>query len=174
MKLKYKNRALLILGILFLIFLTSCNNGEYSQEYKNYNEFKRIDNERLTGWFPVQLIKSDAYNIKNVSYFSTKCVFGILDYENDELYDTIFKQEKYIDKTHNKIFQSQIESVKTINPEWFPKDDYWKKIEDGIILVDNCYAYRDSEKKQIYYFHPKEESTNIDGPLYPGIRNTIR
>ena len=177
MKLKSNILKFKILGILVLIFFTSCgncNNGGYLQEYKNYNRFRKIENPRLTGWFPVELIKSDAYNIKNVSYLSTKCVFGVFDYKNEELYDSLFKDENHIDKIHNEIFQSQIILVKEIIPEWFPKIDYWNTKHIGIILFDNCYAYRDSEKKQIYYFHPEEESTFINGERYPGIRNTIR
>jgi len=152
----------------------SCNNGDYLQEFKNYNEFNKIENPRLTSWFPVELIKSDAQNIKNISYLSTKCVFGVFDYENEGLYDSIFNEENYIDKTHNDIFQSQIELVKSIIPEWFPKVDYWKTKNNRIILFDNCYAYKDLKKKQIYYFHPEEESTFINGKIYPGIRKTIR
>ena len=174
MKLKKNDLNLSFIGILFLMFFTACNNGEYSQEYKNFDEFNKIENPRLTGWFPSELIKSDAQNIKNISYLSTKCVFGIFDYKNEELYDSIFKNEKYIDKTHNKIFKAQIERVKNIIPKWFPKVDYWKTKYNGIILFDNCYAYRDSEKKQIYFFHPEEENTSINSKTYPGIRNTIR
>lgn len=174
MKLKNINLNLTFFGILVLIFFTACNNEDYLQEFENYNEFNKIENPRLTGWFPVKLIKSDAQNIKNVSYLSTKCVFGVFDYENEELYDSIFKSENHIDKTHNMIFQSQIELVKNIIPKWFPKVDYWKTKFNGIILIDNCYAYKDSKKKQIYYFHPEEESTFINGEIYPGIRNTIR
>lgn len=59
-------------------------------------------------------------------------------------------------------------------PKWFPKVDYWKTKYNGIILFDNYYAYRDSEKKQIYYFHPEEKSTIINGKTYPAIRNNIR
>lgn len=174
MKLKKINLTLYVLGILFLTFFTSCNNGDYLQEYENYNEFSKIENTRLTGWFPVEIIRKDANNIKNISYLSTKCVFGVFNYENEELYDSIFKVEKHIDKTHYKIFQSQIEIVKNIIPEWFPKVDYWNTKYDGIILFDNCYAYKDSKKKKIYYFHPEEESTLIEEKRYPGIRNTIR
>ena len=174
MKLKNINLNLPFFGILILMFFTACNSGEYSQEFKNYDEFSEIENPRLTGWFPAELIKSDAQNIKNISYLSTKCVFGIFDYENEDLYESIFKMEKHIDKTHNKIFQAQIERVKNIMPKWFPKVDYWKTKYNGIILFDNCYAYKDSEKKQIYYFHPEEESTFINGKTYPGIRKTIR
>lgn len=173
-KLKKFNLTLSLFGVLATIFFMSCNNGDYLQEYKNYDEFNDIENPRLTGWFPVELIKSDASNIKNVSYLSTKSVFGVFDYENDKLYDSIFKMENYIDKKYDKIFQSQIGLVKNIIPEWFPKVDYWNAKQTGIILFDNCYAYRDLNKKQIYYFHPEEESTLINGKRYPGIRNTIR
>ena len=54
-------------------------------------------------------------------------------------------------------------------PKWFPKVDYWKTKYNGIILFDNYYAYKDSEKKQIYYFHPEEESTIINGKTYPAM-----
>jgi hypothetical protein len=171
---KNTNLTLPLLVVFVLKFFISCNNGDYLQEYQNYNEFSEIDNPRLTGWFPVALINSDAYNIKNVSYLSTKCVFGVIDFKNEQLYDSIFNEEKFIDKTHNKIFQTQIKLVKDIIPIWFPKGEYWNKKQNGIILFDNCYAYKDSIKKQIYYFHPEEESTFIDGKIYPGIRNTIR
>ena len=174
MKLENNRLTLPLLGILVLAFFTSCNNGDYLQEYENYDEFSKIGSTRLTGWFPVELIKSDAYNIKNVSYLSTKCVFGVFDYKNEELYDSIFKTENYIDSTYNKIFHSQIVLVKDIFPEWFPKTEYWKTESTGIILFDNCYALKDSEKKQIYYFHPEEESTRFNGKMYPGIRKTIR
>ena len=174
MKLKNIHFTLSLLGILVVTSFMSCNNGDYLQEFQNYNEFRKIDNTRLTGWFPVKLIQSDAHNIKNVSYLSTKCVFGVFDYKNEELYDSIFKDKRYIDKTHNKIFQSQIESVKYIIPKWFPKVDYWNNKHNGIILFDNCYVYKDSKQKQIYYFHPEEESTLINGKRYSGIRNTIR
>lgn len=90
MKLKNINLNLAFFGILVLVFFTSCNNGDYLQEFENYNEFNKIKNPRLTGWSPVKLIKSDAQNIKNVSYLSTKCIFGVFDYENEELYDSIF------------------------------------------------------------------------------------
>lgn len=76
MKLKEINLNLTFFGIIVLIFFTSCNNGDYLQEFRNFNEFNKIENPRLTGWFPVELIKSDAQNIKNISYLSTKCVFG--------------------------------------------------------------------------------------------------
>lgn len=174
MKLKNIYLNLPSFGILILMFFTACNSGDYLQEFENYGEFSKIDNPRLTGWFPAELIKSDAQNIKNISYLSTKCVFGVFDYKNEELYDSIFKEENHIDKTHNKIFQAQIELVKNNIPEWFPKVDYWKTKYNGIILFDNCYAYIDSEIKQIYYFHPEEESTFINGKIYPGIRNTIK
>ena len=173
MKLKKINLNLLFF-VFVVIFFTSCNNRDYLQEFKNYDEFSKIENPRSTGWFPVKLIKSDAQNIKNVSYLSTKCIFGVFDYENDELYNSIFSAENNIDKTHNKIFQSQIELVKNIIPEWFPKVDYWKTKYNGIILFDNFFVYKDAKKKQIYYFHPEEESTFINGEIYPGIRNTIR
>ena len=162
---------LFFLGILFL---ASCNGGDYLQEYEDYKEFSKIENPRLTGWFPVELIKSDASNIKNISYLSTKCVFGVFDYENDELYDNLFKTENQIEKKYKVLFQKQIGMVKNIIPEWFPKTDYWNEKLNGIILFDNCYAYRDSTIKQIYYFHPEEESTILDGEIYPGIRSTIR
>ena len=174
MKLKNISLNLPFFGILILMIFTACNNGDYLQEFENYDEFSKIKNPRLTGWFPVELIKSDAQNIKNISYLSTKCVFGVVDYKDEALYDSIFKKEKHIDKTHNMIFQKQIEIVKNIIPEWFPKVDYWKTKHNGIILFDNCYAYKDSEKKQIYYFHPEEKSTLINDKIYPGIRNTIR
>jgi len=174
MKLKNINLNFSFFGILVLMFLVSCNNGDYLQEFGNYNEFSKVENPRLTGWFPVELIKSDAKNIKNISYLSTKCLFGIFDYENEELYDSIFNEEKHIDITHNEIFQSQIELVKNIIPEWFPKTDYWKSKNSGIILFNNCYAFKDLERKKIYYFHPEEESTLINGKRYPGIRKTIR
>ena len=74
-KLKKFNLTLSLFGVLVTIFFVSCNNGDYLQEYKNYDEFSEIENPRLTDWFPVELIKSDASNIKNVSYLSTKCVF---------------------------------------------------------------------------------------------------
>jgi len=171
---KLKNINLPTFGILVLIFFVSCTNGDYLQEFQNYNEFSKIKNKRLTGWFPAELMKSDAQNIKNVSHLSTKCVFGIFNYKNEELYESIFNEKKEIDKVHNEIFQSQIELVKNIIPKWFPKVDYWKTKHKGIILFDNCYAYKDSKKKEIYYFHPEEESTHIDGEIYPGIKNTIR
>ena len=175
MKIKINNLTLPLSVVLFvLIFFVSCNNGCYLQEYQDYNEFSKIDNPRLTGWFPIGLIKSDAYNIKNVSYLSTKCVFGIFDYINEKLYDSIFNEEKYIDKAHNKIFQSQIKLVENTIPKWFPKVEYWNKKQDDIILFDNCYVYKDSMRKQIYFFHPKEESTFVDREIYPEIRNTIR
>ncbi len=164
----------LILFLITTLIFTSCNGGDYLQEYENYEEFKKIENPRLTGWFPVELIKSDASNIKNVSYLSTKCVFGIFDYKNDKLYDNIFKTENHIGKKYNLIFQEQIELVKSIIPEWFPKIDYWNEKLNGIILFDNCYVYRDLKKKKIYYFHPEEESTVLDEEIYPGTRNTIR
>jgi hypothetical protein len=167
MKLRNTNLNLFAFGLLVLTLFVSCNNGDYLQEYENYSEFTKIKNPRLTGWFPVELIKSDAENIKNVSYLSTKCVFGVFDYENEELYDSIFNKENHIDKTHNEIFHSQIELVKNIIPEWKTK-------ENGIILFDNCYAYKDLKRKQIYYFHPEEESTKFNGKMYPGIRKTIR
>jgi hypothetical protein len=174
MKLKNLNLNLSFFGILVLLFLVSCNNGDYLQEFENYDEFSKIENPRLTGWFPVELIKSDAHNIKNISYLSTKCVFGVFDYENEELYDSIFNKENQIDKTYIGIFQSQIKLVENIIPEWFPKVDYWQIKNSGIILFDNCYAYNDLERKQIYYFHPEEESTRFNGKMYPGIRETIR
>ena len=89
MKLKNLNLKLSYFGILVLLFLVSCNNGDYLQKFEHYDEFSKIENPRLTGWFPVELIKSDAHNIKNISYLSTKCVFGVFDYENEELYDSI-------------------------------------------------------------------------------------
>lgn len=156
------------------MFFMSCNNGNYLQEFKNYNQFNKIENPRLKGWFPAELIKPDAKNIKNISDLSTKCIFGVFDYDNEEFYDSIFNDENSIDKTHNEIFQKQIESVKSIIPEWFPKIDYWKTKKVGIILFDNCFAYRDLKKKQIYYFHPEEKSTFINGKIYPGIRKSIR
>jgi hypothetical protein len=174
MNLRNTNLNLFAFGLLVLTLFVSCNNGDYLQEYENYNEFTKIKNPRLTGWFPVELIKSDAENIKNVSYLSTKCVFGVFDYENEELYDSIFSKENHIDKTHNEIFHSQIELVKNIIPEWFPKVDYWKTKENGIILFDKCYAYKDLKRKQIYYFHPEEESTKFNGKMYTEIRKTIR
>ena len=162
-------------SVLFVLtFFISCNNGDYLQEYQNYNEFSKIDNPRLTGWFPVALIKSDAHNIKNVSYLGTKCVFGVFDYKNEQLYDSIFVEQNFIDKTYIKIFLTQLKLVKNNIPKWFPKLEYWNKTQNDIILIDNCYAYKDSIKKQIYYFHPEEKSTFIDGKIYPGIRNTIR
>ena len=100
MKLKNLNLNLSFLGILLLLFLASCNNGDYLQEFENYDEFSKIENPRLTGWFPVELIKSDAQNIKNISYLSTKCVFGVFNYENEELYDSTFNKENHIDKTY--------------------------------------------------------------------------
>ena len=174
MKSKKINFTLALFASLVLTFFTSCGNGDYLQEYQNYNEFSKIENPRLTGWFPVELIKSDAYDIKNVSYLSTKCVFGVFNYRNEELYDSLFNTENHIDNTYNQIFQSQITLVKNIAPEWFPGIEYWRTKNMGIILIDNCYALKDSEKKQIYYFHPEEESTRFNGKLYPGIRNTIR
>lgn len=173
---KFNNTNLTLSHLLssFLMLFISCNNGDYLQEYQNYNEFREIDNPRLTGWFPVALIKSDAYNIKNVSYLSTKCIFGVISYKDEKLYNSIFNEEKYIDETQNKIFQSQIKLVENIIPEWFPKVEYWNKKHNGIILFDNCYVYKDSITKHIYYFHPEEKSTFIDGKVYPGIRNTIR
>jgi hypothetical protein len=174
MECKKNKMTLQLLTVFMLAYFISCNDGDFLQEYKNYQEFCKIDNPRLTGWFPVALIKSDAYNIKNVSYLKTKCVFGVIHYKNEEPYNLIFNKEKHIDKTHNKIFQSQIKSVKNIIPEWFPKVEYWNKKRNGIILFDNCYAYKDSIRKQIYYFHPEEGSTFINGKIYPGIRDTIR
>lgn len=32
------------------MFLVSCNNGDYLQEFENYDEFSKIENPRLTGW----------------------------------------------------------------------------------------------------------------------------
>ncbi len=174
MKLKNINLNLSFFGILVLMLSVSCNNGDYLQEFENYDEFSKVENPRLTGWFPVELIKSDAQNIKNISYLSTKCVFGVFDYENEELYNSIFDKENHIDKTYIGIFHSQVELVKDIFPEWFPKIEYWRNINSGIILFDNCYAVKDSNKKKIYYFHPEEESTQFNGKMYPGIRNTIR
>lgn len=171
---KFRILNLSLFGILILIFMTSCEGEDYLQEYKNYNEFSKVDNPRLTGWFPVELIKSDATEIKNVSYLSTKCVFGVFEYQNEEFYNSIFEENKYIDKSHAKIFESQIELVKDIIPKWFPNCNYWKTKNNEIIVFDNCYAYKDSEKKKIYYFHPEEESTFIGEEIYPGIRNTIR
>ncbi len=163
------------LVLFFLIIFTSCDHKEnYLQEYDNYENFHNVKNQRLTGWFPIELIKKDAKKIKNESYLSTKCVFGVFDYNKEELYDSIFTVEANIDSLHYEIFFSQIKKVDNIIPEWFQNVDYWKMKRTGIILFDNCYAYRDSEKKQIYYFHPKEEDTFIDGKTYPGIRNTIR
>lgn len=164
------------LTYLFLIFvlLQSCGNGGYSQNYNDFEEFSNITNKRATGWFPVQLIRSDASEIKNVSYLSTKCIFGVFNYENDENYSKIFKEENFINEHYYKLFQSQIDLVKDVNPCWFPDSDFWKTIKNGIILIDNCYAYKDSDKKKIYFFHPIEESTFINGEIYPGIRHTIR
>ncbi|PZD79273.1 hypothetical protein [Mesonia sp. K7] len=174
MSLNNFNLILPLLGISFLSLFTSCNNGYYLQEYNNYNEFSKIENTRLMGWFPVELIKADAYNIKNVSYLGTKCVFGVFDYKDEERYKSIFKADHYIDNTYIKIFHSQIELVKDITPEWFPKSEYWRNKNNGIILFDNCYVIKDSKKKKIYYFHPEEESTIFNGKMYPGIRKTIR
>ena len=170
------NLNIIFVVLLILSFFTSCKNGkgDYLQTYEDYNEFNKIHNPRLTGWFPVELIREDAQNLKNISYLSTKCVFGVFDYENEKLYDSIFNKGNYIDETHIKIFKTQIITVKNIIPEWFPKVDYWKTKNKGIILFDNCYVYKDPIEKQIYYFHPEEESTYIDGEIYPGIRNTIR
>lgn len=162
MKFQNVNLTLSLLGILFLTIFTSCNNGDYLQEYQNYYQFNKINNARLTGWFPSKLIKSDASNIKNVSYLSTKCVFGVFDYKNEELYDSIFNKGKYIDSTNIKVFQTQFQLVKNITPEWFPKVEYWNNKYKGIILLNNFYVYNDSKKKQIYYFQPKDESTFID------------
>lgn len=169
------NKSFYPFAIFILIFLTSCNNNEsYLQEYKNYKELHTIKNQRLTCWFPVKLIKSDAKKIKNISYLSTKCVFGVFNYSNGELYNLIFTDEAIIDSIHFEIFLSQIEKVKKNIPEWFLEVDYWTAKQREIILFDNCYIYRDTENKQIYYFHPEEESTFINGKIYPGIRNTIR
>ena len=173
MRTKIINLNLYFFGILVLMFFMSCNNGDYLQEYENYAEFSRVKNIRQTGWFPVELLKSDAYNIKNVSYLRTKCIFGVFDYADEKQYDSIFKTENHIDKTYVKIFHSQVEIVKDIFPEWFPKIEYWRMKKSGIIIFDNCYAIKDSNKKQIYYFHPEEESTQFSGIMYPGTRNTI-
>ena len=96
MKLKNINLNLPFYGIIVLMFFSSCNNGDYLQEFRNFNEFNKIENPRLTGWFPIELIKSDAQNIKNISYLSTKCVFGVFDYDNEELYNSIFNEENHI------------------------------------------------------------------------------
>ncbi len=165
---------ILVFVFLSLILFQSCNSGGYTQNYDHYEDFKKIENGRLSGWFPTELIKSDAYNIKNISYLSTKCIFGVFNYENEENYKAIFKKENFIDETHNKIFQSQIDLVKDIYPRWFPTAEYWQTKKNDIILIDNCYAFKDSVNKKIYYFHPKEESTFVNGKIYPGIRNTIR
>ena len=46
MKLKKNDLNLSFIGILFLMFFTACNNGEYSQEYKNFDEFNKIEKAR--------------------------------------------------------------------------------------------------------------------------------
>ncbi|MCC7297514.1 MAG: hypothetical protein IT244_04210 [Bacteroidia bacterium] len=143
------------LVFFFLTLFASCNNGAYLQEYQNYQDFDKIKNRRLTGWFPDSLQKQDAYYIKNISYLSTTCVFGVFNYQYEELYDTIFHKENFIDHTQIKTFKTQIELVKNIIPVWFPPLEYWNEKQNGIILYDNNYAYKDSIKKQIYYFQPE-------------------
>lgn len=64
MKLKNINLNLPFYGIIVLMFFASCNNRDYLQEFRNFNEFNKIENPRLTIWFPVELIKSDAQNLK--------------------------------------------------------------------------------------------------------------
>jgi hypothetical protein len=140
------------------MFFVSCNNGDYLQEFRNFNEFNKIENMGLIGWFPFELIKSKAPNLKIISYLGSKCIFGIFNYKKEELYDSIFNKENRIDKTYIEIFQSQIELVENIIPEWFSKVNYWKTKNSEIILFIKCYAYNDLKQKQIYYFHPKEKN----------------
>ncbi len=85
--------ALLFLGV---IFLTSCSVKYYLQKFEDYNQFSKTENQQLIGGFPAGLIKSDASSIKNIFYLKTKYVFGIFNYENDEMYDDLFKVENQI------------------------------------------------------------------------------
>jgi hypothetical protein len=168
-------RITLKLILFTCLIFTSCNNGGgFLQEYSDYEQFKEIDNIRLTGWFPTSLLKEDSKEIKNISYLNTKCVFGVFNYDNKKLYDSIFTNESYIDSIHYNIFLSQMNVVKDIIPEWFLDKNYWNTERRNMIIFDNCYTYKDSINKKIYYFHPEEESTFINDTIYPGIRNTIR
>lgn len=163
-----------VLGILLTTIILSCDRSGYSQEYISYQEFNDIKSKRLTCWFPQNMIKSDASNIKNLSFLDTKCVFGVFDYSYDETYQSIFTNEDFITKKYQKIFISQIKLVENIAPEWFPELEYWTAKKEDLILFDNCYVLKDTVRKKIYYFHPEEESTLIDNIRYPGIRNTVR
>jgi len=168
--------GLKVIGIIAISLLVSCvnSNGRYEQRYSTYTQYSKI-NGRNNCWFPNNLLKKDAYGIKNDSFLATKCVFGIFSYREEELYDTIFTSNAYLDSFIYDNFVLQLEAAKNLIPKWFLDADYWKGKQREIVLIDRCYVYKDSQNKKIYYFHPREEDDFIyNGSRYPGIRNTIR
>ena len=171
-----KNKTHNFLVIIAVSLLLSCANseGRYEQRYSNYTQYSKI-NGRNNCWFPYGLLKDDAFEITNNSFLATKCIFGIFSYSDENLYDTIFTDSAYLETVTYEIFVLQLEAAKNIMPKWFLDIDYWKSKQREIVLINKCYAYKDSQYKKIYYFHPKEEDQYLyNGSRYPGIRNTIR
>ncbi len=104
--------------IIVISLLISCvnNDGGYEQKYPTYTQYSKI-NGRNKCWFLDTLLKNDAFDIRNESFLATKCVFGIFSYRNEELYNSIFTNDAYLEPAVYAIFVSQLESTKNIIPE---------------------------------------------------------
>jgi len=131
---------------LFL-FIISCENNSYDQNYKNYEDFKSIQNPRLSGWFP-SIIKSDAYELKSISYLD-KCAFGKFNYSNNSYYDSIFLNYP---KVETSAFQQKVRQFENLKPSWFLDTDKFNAKDFEIVKDNQFNIARKKSTKEIYSF----------------------
>ncbi|RAR72604.1 hypothetical protein [Flavobacterium aciduliphilum] len=135
----------LILTFVFSLSFFSCGNGEFEQFYANYEDFKKIPNKRLTGWFP-EIITRDSYEIKNSSHLDI-CAFCSIKYRNKKSIDSIFSIYKSVPVSNFKIV---LEKYSEKTPEWFPNIDSERKFYNVIKLNNHVWALREKNKKQVF------------------------
>lgn len=134
--------------LLFLIiFISSCSKN-YEQCYDNYEDFSK-QNQRNKGWFPA-LIAKDAFNLKSSSSLDPFHDFGVLEYSNENYYDTIFKNLSGVEisiSDFEKIIKNNIES----KPNWFLNITDIKNKDLEVVKYENFILAKNKKEKKIYF-----------------------
>ena len=131
---------------LACLSIAACTD-KYEQQYQNYSDFEKA-NQRNKGWFP-DIISTDVYNLKNVSYLDSLCAFGTFSYSNSYFYDSIFN--KALDKIDFSKFKQKVNEHLERRPKWFLKADNNFENEYHAMQQDRFYIVRSLKDKKVYF-----------------------
>ncbi|RVU00545.1 hypothetical protein EOD41_11115 [Mucilaginibacter limnophilus] len=149
---KYLNQ--LIISLSFCIGC-SCGGEQYSDGYeRNFETYEQLydttkNNLRITGAFPKEIISTDAYNLRNISYIKYYASVGTFNYSENKFYDSVFANTEIQIKF--SLFERKAKENRNLLPNWFLNMDSLNKNNFTAIRIGSLYAARNLKEKKIYY-----------------------